>query len=435
MRILKKMKISDEDARKIIGNHPTSTFADGSCHMIPSFGNMGIVETDEGLVVFDVPLKRLAPISFRKLREITDKQVNYLIYSHGHLDHAYGFGPIVEEVKEKGWKMPEIIAHENCVERFKKYDMLDTYHEWLNSQQFSSLLKRRGKFFPAHEELEPTTIIQGKEMYEFKTGGLNFEIYPEKGETDDALWLWVPEKEIIFAGDLMVSHFPNVGNPYKVQRYPKHWALALEKMMEKKAEYLVPGHGVFIEGKSKIQEVLSITAEALHFIHDEVVKRLNEGKWFEQIFHEIVEIYPEKLKNHEYLKPIYGCCEFAIHAVYRLYHGWYDTGNPTDLFPAKSTEIAKEYLKIADENKFLEQAKKNVDEGKFQLALHLLDVIIKGTDQGNYELLHEVYSLKIKVLKKKAVLETSFIATNIMANGADVLKLKVKELRKKMKNT
>jgi len=427
------MKMSLNMANAMMGKMPLSTFADGTCHIIPAFGNVSVFETEEGLIVFDTPIKPLVPQTFQKLRDITDKQVKYIIYSHGHIDHAYGFGPIIEEAKEKGWTMPEIIAHENCLERFKKYNMLDNYHEWLNQQQFSSLTKGRGKIFPAHEELEPTIIIKGHDVYRFKFGGFDLEIYPEWGETDDALWLWIPDKKVIFAGDLMVSHFPNVGNPFKVQRYPKHWAVAMEKMLERNAEWLAPGHGLLIEGKEKVQEVLSITAEALNFVHDEVVKRMNEGKWFEQIFHELVEIFPEKLKNHEYLTPIYGCFEFAIHAVYRLYHGWYNTGNPTDLFPAKSKDIAGEFLKVADERKFIDQAKKNFDEGKLQLALHLLDVVIKGTDQNNDELLLNAYSLKSSVLKKKAEEQTSFIATNIMNNGATLLKPKIRGLKKKLK--
>jgi len=428
------MRLSTDIANTMTGNIPPKTFADGTCHIIPAFGNICVFETEEGLIIFDIPIKPLAPISFKKLREITDKQIKYIIYSHGHIDHAYGFDPIIKEIKEKGWEMPIIIAHENCIERFKKYNMLDKYHEWLNQQQFSALTKGRGKIFPAHEELEPTIILQGKDVYRFKFGGYDLEIYPEYGETDDAIWLWIPDKKVIFAGDLMVSHFPNVGNPFKVQRYPKGWALAMEKMLEKKAEWLAPGHGVLIEGKEKVQEVLSITAEALNFVHDEVVKRMNEGKWFEQIFHELVDIYPDKLKNHEYLAPIYGCFEFAIHAVYRKYHGWYDTGNPTDLFPSKSEDIAKEMLQIADEQKFLNQAKKNIEDGRLQLALHLLDVVINGTELENDEFLLEVYKLKSRVLKKRAEEQTSFIATNIIDNGATLLHPKIRKLKKKLKN-
>ena len=425
------MNISPELRRRNFGFIPTTTFADGICHLIGAFGNSGVIETDEGLVIFDITMKQLGPKIFRDLRSITDKPVKYIIYSHGHFDHCFGFAPFLKEIKEKGWEMPEIIAHENCVKRFEKYRMLDKYHIWLNQQQFASL--KRPVEVSAHETLDPTKIIRGNEKYTFKFGGLTFELYPEWGETDDAIWLWLPEKSVIFAGDLMVSHFPNVGNPYKVQRYPKHWALAMERMIEKNADYLVPGHGELIEGKEKVKEVLSITAEAMNFVHDEVVKRLNEGKWFEQIFHEMLEIFPDKLKNHPYLLPMYGCYEFAIHAVYRLYHGWYDTGNPTDLFPAKTSDIAKEFLKIADGAKFLEQAKKTIEQGKLQLALHLLDVIINGTESED-ALLLEALKLKSKVLKLKADTETSFIATNIINNDALALQPKIKELKKKLKS-
>ena len=218
-----------------------------------------------------------------------------------------------------------------------------------------------------------------------------------------------------------------------MQRYAKQWALANEKMMEKNADYLLPGHGRLIEGKEKIREVLSITAESMHFVHDEVVKRLNEGKWFEEIYHEMLEIFPEKFKNHRYLRPSYGDYRFAIHDVYRLYHGWYNTGNPTDLFPSKSDEIAKEFLKIANEGKFLERAKELVEEGKSQLALHILDVIVKANDTANPETLLDALKLKHKIVKQKAKEEKSFIVMNILNTNALQINTKLKELEKKVK--
>ena len=208
--------------------------------------------------------------------------------------------------------------------------------------QFSSLVKKSG--VNAHEFLAPTIVI--KDNYQFTLGQYTFKLYHDKGETDDSIWLWIPEIKALFAGDLAQISYPNVGNPYKVQRYPKHWAIALEKMLEKKPNYLVLGHGKPITEKNQINNLLSITAEAMHFVHDEVVKRLNQGKWFEEIFHEMLDIYPEKFKVSSFLKPIYGCYRFAIHASYRLYHGWYDSGNPTDLFPSRSIDIAREFLKI-----------------------------------------------------------------------------------------
>ncbi|MHA1473004.1 MAG: alkyl sulfatase dimerization domain-containing protein [Promethearchaeota archaeon] len=413
------------------GLYPGSTFEQNSCIFVSSMANTCVFDTREGLVIFDVPIKEFAQKTFDKVRSITNKPVKFIIYSHGHFDHAFGYGPFIEEVRKKGWDMPEVIAHENCIRRFEKYKILDKYHDWINKQQFASVRGRgRDAVVSAHDTLEPTIVLKGNESsYSFKLGDVNFEIYHDIGETDDSVWLWVPEKKTICTGDLMVSSFPNIGNPFKVQRYPKDWAIAMEKMREKNAEYLVPGHGRLIEGAEKVRDVLSITAEVMHFVHDEVVKRLNEGKWFEEIYHEMLDIYPEKFKKHEILKGRYGCYRFAIHATYRLYHGWYDSGNPTDLFPAKTDDVAREFLKISSKEKYLEHAKKLYSEGKKQLALHILDIIIKGTNEKNGEPLVEALKLKVKILKEQVKIETSFIAGNIINNAAYQIKGKLKELK------
>ncbi len=323
--------------------------------------------------------------------------------------------------------MPQVIAHENILYRFEKYRELDRYHSWINSQQFGNIPKDG---VSAHDTLNPTIIIHGNNNFEFELGNYSFELYHDKGETDDCLWMFFPEKEVLFPGELVSNPtFPNIGNPFKVQRYPKQWAIAMEKMIEKDAEYLAPGHGPLIEGKTDVREALSIRLEVMHFLYDEVVKRLNEGKWFEEIYHEMLDIYPEKFKKYKYLTPSYGCYRFAIHAVYRLLNGWYATGNPTDLFPAKFKELAEEFLKINHEEKYLSHAENLFKQGKLQLALHILDVIIKESSSNNNNTLLEACSLKSRILNLKEKEETSFIAKNILRNGIREMKTKIEELK------
>jgi len=424
-------RFSQNDIKFFIGLFPPQSVQNGTVHLIPSFGNIGLIETDDGLVLFDIALRQFAPRNYKAIRNISQKPIQYIIFSHGHFDHCFGFEPFISEIEEKGWDMPEIIAHENVLKRFKKYQMLDDYHRWLNAQQFASVMGNQEEVVEPHKYLEPTLLLDGKEPYVFNLGGIEFEVNHDIGETDDSSWLWVPEKELICSGDLMISSYPNVGNPYKVQRYPKGWAIAMENMMEKDAKYLIPGHGKMIKGRDNVRDVLEITAEAMHFVHDEVVKRLNEGKWFEQIFHEMLEIYPDKFKNHDYLRPLYGSYRFAIHAVYRLYHGWYDTGNPTDLYPSKSGEIAQEFLKINKAEKYLKHAQILYEENKYQLALHILDIVIIGEEFVNKLLVSKALELKSKILKEKANRAPSFIVRNILNNGAKKLRSKIKSRKNK----
>jgi len=424
------MSSTEEAMDKWFGNFPSKPFADDSCYLIGAWANVSVIKTNQGLVVFDLSNRIYHRRIFNKIRKFSDKQIRYIIYSHGHFDHCFGYASIVKEIKNKGWEMPQVIAHENIINRFEKYRELDKYHNWINRQQFSSIGNIPKEGVSADDILNPTIIIYGNNNYEFKLGKYSFELYHDKGETDDSLWMFFPEKEVLFSGELVSNPtFPNVGNPFKVQRFPKQWAIAMEKMLEKDAEYLAPGHGPLIEGRKNVQEALSIRAEVMHFVYDEVVKRLNEGKWFEQIYHEMLDIYPEKFKNHKYLTPSYGCYRFAIHSVYRLFHGWYTTGNPTDLFPAKSNEIAVEFLAINNEKKYLSHAEKLYRQGKLQLALHILDVIIKGSSSNNNNTLLEACSLKKRILTQKEAEETSFIAKNILRNGILELKTKIEELK------
>ncbi|MFX0102031.1 MAG: alkyl sulfatase dimerization domain-containing protein [Candidatus Hodarchaeota archaeon] len=425
-----------EDSLALFARVENTPFAGGDfVHVNAGFPVVGVIVTDEGLVLFDIGLEAFDQALFKLVREISDKPIKYLVYSHGHFDHCFGITPFLDEIKEKGWEMPIVIAHERLIDRFEKYTILNEYHEWINRMQFSSLIKgKTGSIVAAETALRPTVIVKANETYTFKLGKYTFELYTEMGETDDAIWMHVPEKKVIFAGDLVVSSFPNIGNPYKVQRYPKHWARAMEHMLEKDADFLVPGHGLLIEGADAVKERLSIIAEAMHFVHDEVVKRMNQGKWFEEIYHEMLDIFPDKFKQSESLRPIYGCYEFAIHAVHRLYHGWYNSGNPTDLFPSKQKDIAKEMMKVIGdgcEQKIIDNSTRLLDEGKEQMAMHVVDILINGIESEKENFLEKAYKVKVKAMTRKAKKEGSFIARNILRSGLKELKKERKQRLKK----
>ena len=87
-------------------------------------------------------------------------------------------------------------------------------------------------------------------------------------------------------------------------------------------------------------------------------------------------------------------------------------------------------MKLADENKYLERAKILFNEGKIQLALHLLDVVIKGSTLENETLL-EAYNLKSQILEEKIKKEPAFIAQNSYLNGIAEIKEKIKQLKDK----
>ena len=59
---------------------------------------------------------------------------------------------------------------------------------------------------------------------------MRFELTHGRGETDDATFVWLPEKGVLVSGDFVIWVFPNAGNPRKVQRFAPDWAVALRRM-------------------------------------------------------------------------------------------------------------------------------------------------------------------------------------------------------------
>jgi alkyl sulfatase BDS1-like metallo-beta-lactamase superfamily hydrolase len=402
--------------------------AGGKVYFVPAFGNVSVVISTDGVLLFDIGTRTMGDPIFRSVRAVTNDPIRYIVYSHGHFDHCFGYAPFQAEWQEQGWAPPAVVAHENVPRRFEKYRMLGPYHAWINGQQFGSLLGGKsaheedaGDAATAMETLDPTILVNGWDPYVFSFGEHTIELHPAWGETDDVLWMYVPESGVICTGDLFLWSFPNVGNPFKVQRYPKHWAQALEEMLPLDAQYLLPGHGPLIEGREQVREALSVTAEALNFVHDGVIERLNEGKWFEDIYWEMMDLFPAKFRESQYLQPVYGCYQFAIHATYRLYHGWYDTGNPTDLFPARRSAIAREVLHSAGTeagSAFFQRAQELASNGDNQMALHMLDFVIQGTEDLEDPVAEAARALKVKLLKQLAKVEPSFIARNIYLSAA-----------------
>ncbi|GAH65986.1 unnamed protein product [marine sediment metagenome] len=98
------MSNTKRDMNNWFGNFSPKTFADNTCHIIGALGNVGVVETNEGLVIFDIASRQFGKRVFKSLRIITDKPVKYIIYSHGHFDHCFGFNLILQEIEEKNWE-------------------------------------------------------------------------------------------------------------------------------------------------------------------------------------------------------------------------------------------------------------------------------------------------------------------------------------------
>lgn len=372
----------------------------------PVSGNTSLVITEEGLVIVDTGVVSDGPVLVEKIRKRTQAPFHTIIYTHGHGDHAGGVGAFLEDAQQRGHPKPRIIAHELVPARFRKYTMLAGHRANIGAIQF-----RRGRAQRPPQFYYPD--ITYADAMQFRLGGLTFELYHAKGETDDGTWVWIPERKTAIVGDLLIGGVPNVGNPLKGQRYALEWAEALERIAGKNPEFLIFAAGPVLRGE-EIQDVCLDTAKYLRYIQDEVVRLMNEGCWLEEIL-ERVKV-PEELANKFWLRPNYGHPTFIVHGVYRRYAGWFN-GNFGELFPSKSADIAAEVARLAGSDRLLERAQELRQSGDIQLALHLVDFVAKGTtDAGKRK---AALLLKAELLDARADTEPSMIARNIFRSGAD----------------
>jgi alkyl sulfatase BDS1-like metallo-beta-lactamase superfamily hydrolase len=381
--------------------------------MVPGFGNATLVLTDDGAAVVDPATPQNGPRILRELRARSQAPVRYVIYTHGHGDHAFGTGPLLEDAAQRGDAPPQIVGHERVLNRLARYQRLQGQHEHINRIQFAIPPDREA--FP--RVYYPPTLTYHQRL-SLRLGDLTLECRHGIGETDDATWIWVPERRTVISGDFIVWSCPNVGNPFKVQRYALEWAEALEEMAALEPEHVIPGHGTLLDGEGA-HDLLLGTARALRYLEDEVVRRLNAGQWHEQILEEVD--LPDDLKAKPYLAPIYGCPRFVVHGILRRYSGWYD-GNAGNLFPSTRAETGHDVLAVAGgAGPLLERARALLAEGglrNVQRALHLVDFVLFGEGEGGLSA-HEAHALKADLLQARAEVEPSFIARNIFRNGAN----------------
>lgn len=330
-------------------------FAAGSC--------AGWVTTPEGVALIDSGLNR--PVVAEELRRTAgDAPVRYVVYTHGHEDHVL----LMQRYQEIA-PGAQVIAHAFVPERLRKYEELRPFITRVNTLQFH--LPLRTDIERAYKEPDVTYW----DRHAFALGGRRFELFHGRGETDDATVVHLPDEGVVFAGDFLISALPNLGNPYKVPRYPRGWIEALERVLALRPRVVLPGHGRQLLQGDEIEAGLGDAVRGLRFLHDEVVRRLNEGQTLDRMVAEIR--LPPDLEDSPHLRQTYSRVEFAVIAIHRAYAGWFD-GDPSDLFPLPRRALARELRQlIGDDARILARAQALWSEGRRQEAVELAQLVLR----------------------------------------------------------
>jgi glyoxylase-like metal-dependent hydrolase (beta-lactamase superfamily II) len=370
---------------------------------IPAFANSAALSTPEGILLVDCGLQIAGEGIRHQLRTLTQAPVAAVVFTHGHVDHAFGIGAFDEEAEAVGRARPRRYAHRLVGDRFRRYARTRSINEHINRTQF-------GVGAVSWPETYPWPDVTYDDRHPLELGGERFELRHARGETDDATWVWAPARKVLLTGDLFIWSSPNCGNPQKVQRYAEGWADALDEMRALGAEVLLPGHGPPIEGREAVATALEQTSRWLRSLVEQTLRRMAQGERADDIAGAVQP--PADLAEVPYLQPLYDRPEFVVRNVMRLHGGWWN-GNPADLLPATEAARAREIADLAGGVAALCARARALVESDAALACHLAEWAALAAPAEP-----EAQRTKRDVFTARAAAEPSLMARNIFLAAA-----------------
>ncbi|MDC3323376.1 MBL fold metallo-hydrolase [Gammaproteobacteria bacterium] len=314
---------------------------------------------------------------------INSNPIEAIIYTHNHGDHTYGATVFAEDSN------PDIYAHDSTEEYLSRViGIIRPIISARSNRMFGNSLPKSevenngiGPFLEIGRDgrqpglLYPTKTFSDK--IKFEVGGVKVELFHAPGETNDQLFVWLPEKKALFPGDNFYKTFPNLytirGTPY---RDLAGWVNSIDMMRYLQPEFLIPSHTRPLVGQDNINEILTTYRDGIQFVHDQTVRLMNLGLGPDDIAETLV--LPKHLGDSPFLKEFYGSPEWSAKNVFSGYLGWFN-GNPSSLKPLPQIEEAENFIKLAGGwDSLLATAEGSYSNGEFQWSLQLTDYLLKS---------------------------------------------------------
>jgi glyoxylase-like metal-dependent hydrolase (beta-lactamase superfamily II) len=260
--------------------------------------NVGAVEGEDFLVCFEA---LATPVAARewlaRLREHTDKPIRYLVLSHYHAVRVLGASAFGADVIVTHDKTRELIAERG-------------------EQDWASEYARMPRLFKDPGSIpgltRPTATFSDRFTIDLGGGRGDLVLaHCGRGHTEGDLVAWLPERRIMFAGDLVESQ----AALYTGDAFHREWAAGtLDRVASFGAETLVGGRGAVARGKREVEAAIAQSRDFLTVMLRETGAASDLREAFE--------------RTHRALAPRYGgwpifehCLPFNVSRLWDELHG------------------------------------------------------------------------------------------------------------------
>ena len=240
--------------------------------------NTGIVIGDDAVLVADTQATpAMAADVIRRIREVTDKPIKYVVLTHYHAVRVLG---------ASAYQPQQILASQDT------YDLIVERGE----QDKASEIGRFPRLFRNVETVPagmtwPTITFSGK--LTLWLGKLEVQLLQlGRGHTKGDTVVWLPKERTLLSGDLVEFD----ATPYAGDAYFNDWPKTLENVAALKPLALVPGRGPALIGEQRVQAGLSSTAGFIADVRTAVQAGVAAGKDLNAVYRDTYAV----------LKPKYG---------------------------------------------------------------------------------------------------------------------------------
>ena len=256
--------------------------------------NTGIVVGDNAVMVIDTQATPvMAQDVIRRIREVTDRPIKYVVLTHYHAVRVLG---------ASGYGPEHIIASRDT------YDLIVERGE----ADMKSEIERFPRLFQAVESVPgltwPTLVFEKR--LTLWLGKLQVELMQlGRGHTKGDTVVWLPQERILFSGDLVEYG----ATPYTGDAYLTDWPATLDAVAALQPAKLVPGRGASLQTAEQVRAGLDGTRAFVTEMFDAVKRGAASGK-------DLRAVYKE---TYAALQPKYGgwvifdhCLPFDVTRAY-----------------------------------------------------------------------------------------------------------------------